>query len=441
MSGSVSFVLCVDTEGPLYESPEACIERVNRLFGLDLVPGAETLAALQNGEMDLGEHTEAVAKVVSPDIRDWHGNWKDVEANVDFGRTPEYRNQVVDDEGRGLVFNWFICDWKDFPDNPRRKPMGLNQVFEHYWSLFKDTQDTDPLYFHHHARPFSGASHHPCHNWSNVPDHITKLSANLLEFGHWPACVRTPIMAPDIHLFLEQWFPFDLSNTAVDTGDQPDVSNRRWTDWEGAPSDWSLYHPALHDYRRAGDLGRAIGRSVQMGSRYGNLEHHELVGAFERAQGGEHVLVSAHTHDHSPCQKLSAYYDMINRVRKDFPGVTYHNATAVDAFRRVLGRDAGKAPTFTLSQDGAAITCRSDGPIWGAQPWFCFRTRDGQYRWDNTDMLDDRTWRYFLDDYTYPLDLVDRVAFAASDAAGNTAVAVGRVDNGVLGAPEFRSVA
>ena len=80
------------------------------------------LAALQNGEMDLGEHTEAVAKVVSPDIRDWHGNWKDVEANVDFGRTPEYRNQVVDDEGRGLVFNWFICDWKEEvqPRRPRR---------------------------------------------------------------------------------------------------------------------------------------------------------------------------------------------------------------------------------------------------------------------------------------------------------------------------------
>ena len=273
MTGTVNFVFCIDAEGPLYESTQACFERLRGLFGVKLPPPTEeNLRLLQEGKIKLGGREKEVMQVVSPSVRDWLGNWKDVLENVRHTSAPEFRRQVLDDVGRGLVFNWFVCDWTEgFRHNPRRKPIGINLVFSHYHELFAKDPANNPLYFHHHCAPLSGCTHHPCKNWSTIPAHLAVISARLIEYGHFASCLRSPIMAPDIHLFAEQFFPFDMSNTAVPNDGQPDVMSRRWTDWEGAPADWSVYHPDFHDYRKPGALKRAIGRSMQCGSRYGNI--------------------------------------------------------------------------------------------------------------------------------------------------------------------------
>lgn len=434
MPRSVQFVLCMDTEGPLHESTEACFQRINATFGLSLKPSEETLRKLQNAEIDLGGCEAAIQKMVSPQVRDWLGSWTEVLDNVRHCMTARYRSQLVDDRGRGLVFNWFINDWIGFEHNPRRKAIGINRVFSEYWNLFADSRADNPIYFHHHARPFSSATHHPCRNWTNDNSHVLKLSANLLEFGHFPACVRTPIMAPDIHLFLEQYFPFDLSNTSVSSDGQPDIVGRRWTDWHGAPDDWSLYRPDIRDYRRPGSSERAIGRCVQLGSRYGNLDRDELIKGFEKARAGEDVLVGCHAHDHSPVGKFAPYFELVNDVRREYPDVEFRNATAVEGFRAALGIADEAPPRLSLRLEGNSLFIECDKDLFGSQPWFCFKTRDNRYLWDNLDWLEPRVWRYMFDDYTMPLSLVGRVGAGSADKAGNVGVCRADIIDGQLGA-------
>lgn len=432
MSGVVNFVFCIDAEGPLYESTEACFQRLNSLFGLQLEVSEENLNLLQEGKIDLGGIEKDVAQVVSPAVRDWIDNWKDLLENVKKSNSGQFRKLVVDDMGTPLVFNWFVCDWIGFHHNPRRKPMGINLVFSHYWSLFAADPERNPLYFHHHSTPFSSCTHHPCKNWTNSQTHILKLSSNLLEYGHFPNCVRSPIMAPDINLFFEQYFPFDMSNTSVKADGQPDILRRRWTDWTQAPDDWTVYHPDFYNYQVPGSMRRAIGRCTQFGSRYGNLDERELRKAFEKAQKGEKVLVSCYVHDHSPMDKVKFLFEMINKTRSEYSDVAYYNKTAVEAFQDVLGLEITKPITFEVSLEGKDFYCRSDKDLFGPQPWFCFKTKENRYHWDNMDILSDREWRYIFDEYTFPLDLVDTIAIASNDLCGNTSAIVYSVRDGIV---------
>lgn len=424
--GSVNFVLCVDTEGPLNETALACVTRLNHLFDLSLPLEAETLDKLRQGGFDLPDEVRRqINKVIAPDVRDWLGTWDQVEQNIDDCSTPEYRAQAVDDDGNGIVFNWFVCDWSgDFRVNPRHKPIGINGVFERYWERFHNKADTDPIYFHHHSVPLTKATHHPCRNWTNDTSHITSLVSQMLEFQHFSPCVRTPIMAADISFFCDQYFPFDLSNIALppSSSDQPDVASRRWVDWEGAPSDWSIYKPDPYDYRISGAGKRWIGRSIQLGSRYGNLDEAEMSKAFERASTGEDVLMSCHIHDHSPMRKYGAFWAMLDKMRTAYPAVHFRNSTAVDAFRRVAGIQDCPAPKLTMTIEGDEVWIDADAPIFGVQPWFGYKTKLGEYGWDNLDVIEPTRWRYTFDALTVPIDFISAVGVACCDASGNTAV-------------------
>ena len=58
--GTVYIVHCVDTEGPLYESPMVPFEQIKRVFGIEIEPTAENLEKLRKGEMDLAGKEDAV---------------------------------------------------------------------------------------------------------------------------------------------------------------------------------------------------------------------------------------------------------------------------------------------------------------------------------------------------------------------------------------------
>ena len=431
MSGEVHFVICVDTEGPLNETDEACVIRLNQLFGLELPVERETLGRLRAGDFALDPGVrEKILRIISPEVRDWLGDWGKLEENLDYSMSEDFRNQVVDDEGKGLVLNWFVCDWNGaFTVNPRKKQMGLNGVFDVIWNRFKNRAATDPIYFHHHSLPFSRATHHPSRNWTNETSHITSLLSHLIDYGHFPACVRTPIMAPDISFFLDQYFPFDMSSFSdpMDGADQPDVKARRFVDWLGAPSDWSLYKPDPYDYRKPGAGHRWIGRSVQLGSRYGNLSREEMDKAFKKAVAGESVLMSCHIHDHSPMRKFGYFWPELQEIRHRHPDVRFLNATAVDAFRAVANLEPKPRPTLEIMFENNTAFITSDREILGLQPWFGFKTKDGAYLWDNMDAVEDRLWRYVFDEYTVPLSRLDAIGVAACDSYGNVATRVERL--------------
>ena len=90
----------------------------------------------------------------------------------------------------------------------------------------------------------------------------------------------------------------------------------------------------------------------------------------------------------------------------------------------MLGIKPRPAPSFEVELKGTHFLCRSDREIFGSQPWLCFKTRDGQYHWDNMDCMEERSWRYIFDQYTCPLEMLDAIGVGANDAAGQAVTAV-----------------
>ena len=121
MARPVYVVHCVDTEGPLHESVEATFERLEAIFGIDLEPSVALLRQLQAGEVDLGGLEQAVRKVVDPHLLDYNDTWDKIDEMLASCLSPAFREQTVDSDGHGWVYNWFCVDHVDYDLNPRRR--------------------------------------------------------------------------------------------------------------------------------------------------------------------------------------------------------------------------------------------------------------------------------------------------------------------------------
>ena len=76
MSGTVYIVHCVDTEGPLYETPTVPFEQIKNIFGFEIEPTRENLIRLQKGELDLKGKEDDVKSLVDIHRITTRGSWE-----------------------------------------------------------------------------------------------------------------------------------------------------------------------------------------------------------------------------------------------------------------------------------------------------------------------------------------------------------------------------
>jgi hypothetical protein len=63
--------------------------------------------------------------------------------------------------------------------------------------------------------------------------------------------------------------------------------------------------------------------------------------------------------------------------------------------------------------------------VFGPQPFFAIKTREGRYFHDNLDVIEPRQkWSYILDDQTIPLEQVLKLGVGSAGAYGGYSVAV-----------------
>jgi hypothetical protein len=111
-----------------------------------------------------------------------------------------------------------------------------------------------------------------------------------------------------------------------------------------------------------------------------------------------------------------------------YPGVKVRYCDAAEAMRRALDLEVRQPVRMFVrlsdyGKDGTKITVRADRPIFGPQPFFCFRTHSGEVFHDNLDFEEPfLEWTYVFDSMTLPLRAVELIGLAANDPAGLTTV-------------------
>lgn len=442
-SNPVCFVHAIDTEGPLYESLEGTFERLEELFNVsDLPRNRETLRQLQEGTLSVDGKEEEIKTMLRGHRINYMQDWTQLDAMLDRVMHSDFRDSRTDSYGRGWVFNWFCLDHVDFKVNPRRRCMGYHSIHDHYIERVKKQKDClDEIQWHFHPMSTYKNAHNSATSYSNSPHLYETLARRIIERSFFPSVYRAgfQVERPDSNLFLEQWIPFDISNTSLDPrqnwSNSIDLRNGRSGDWRRARFDWTPYHPHHDNYQLAGNCRRWIGRALNLKNRFANLEYFEVEKAFSQAAEGLPTILGIASHDFRDLgPEVEEVRDMIDCARKSYPNVPFKFCRASEAFQTALKLPINTTPTLNLEMkidlnpddDVPNLTVEVvSGRVFGPQPFLAIETRGQRFIHDNFDFdIKDGRWFYAFHSDTLPISDVRRVGVGACDNLGRSFVSV-----------------
>lgn len=430
MEKTVYVVHCIDTEGPLYESPEVPFNQIKTVLGIDIEASEKNLIKLQNGLLDLNGQEKAVKDLIDVHKMAINMDWDMLRKSLETITTDEFRNQLKDSNGHGWVYSWFCMDHVGFTgENPRRRDVGYHHIFDKYMEMVKKQDKGDIVQFHHHPVSHSG-NYHECGTafWgrSTLNDILTR---RIIDRSWFPTAFRPGFHTerPDSHWFLEQWIPFDSGNQAMkeDETNQLDMMNGRFGDWRKAPIEWKPYHPSHDDYQKKGNCHRWITKCLNMNARIREISQEDVLEAFKTAQKNGKAILAFTDHDYKDMK-----YD-IERVRHflknamvEYPKVKFEYTDAITAMRKccnIPSKDL-EMNCKIVYDNKIRLQVLTKEKIFGPQPYLALKTFDNDYIWDNFDFEGENVWSYTFDCHSIEYGRIEKIGVAANNSFGKCKV-------------------
>jgi len=440
--GIVFIVHHIDTEGPLCEPIDEIFVRLKNTVGVDLkIPFTRSnVIKLQNGEIEMdNDLKKEVQKIISPHLISFKENWSEIDEMLTRITAPGYREKFKDSFGNGWTYNWHIVDHVGYLTNERRRDMGYLNIFNHYERLFRELPKfNDDFQWHFHPVSFKNEAHRCATSYENSYYELHQIMCRRIIEKEWfPQVNRAGFhtIRPDSNWFLEQWMPFDASNQSMEevsnNNMQLDAINGRFGDWRGAPSDWSIYNPDLYDWRKKGNLHRFISRTLNLKTRFRNINQTEIEKAFESAGKGNNVYLGITNHDYREMStEIEEFGNLFSDVARRYPDIKFCNSTSVKAFQSVIGYNdeeilANKVD-FDIEIKGNLIKVNiTNGEPFGPQPYLAIKTTNGRYFHDNFDFGNfKKEYYYTLDKETLMPSEIDKIGVATNDKYGNCKIKV-----------------
>lgn len=430
MDKTVYIVHCIDTEGPLYESPEVPFTQIKKIFDIEIEPTRENFSKLMNREIDLQGKDEAIYNLIDPHKAAINGDWGELKEYMLKATSDKFRNEMADSNGHGWVYNWFCLDHVGFTgENPRRRDPGHHKVFDFYTKNLKVQNNGDMIQIHHHPISHSG-DFHSCGTafWGrNTLDDI--LTHKIIDRQWFPSAYRPGFHTerPDSNWFLEQWIPFDYANQSVkglDTN-QPDLVEGRFGDWRRAPQSWIPYHPDHDDYQKEGNCRRWIARCLNMYARLREITQEDVYDAFEEALKNGKSILSFTDHDFKDmCFDINRMRTLIRNASEKYSEVKFVYSNAVDAMRACcdIKKEEINMQCVVEVKGTKKLVVKTSNKVFGPQPYLAIKTKDGRYIWDNFDFQGINEWSYTFDRDSIEYDLVEELGVAANNAYGKTEI-------------------
>jgi hypothetical protein len=417
----------VDTEGPLDESLGETFRALKNRYQIDLEPTAEALEKIQSG-IGVPEHfREEVMRRFSKHRLGYNRTWDQVTQMCEKLFSKRFREQHSDSLGNPYSINWFCVDFLGFEENPRHREMRPNVVFQFYQDWIKKTQTIqDQLYWHYHPIAFSKAAHRSGTNLNHYPLHYKSLNHRILDCNHFPSVFRPGyhMERVDLNVFLEQWIPFDYANQNI-PGMQRSVNYGRVQNWDGAPTDWIIYHPSFHDPRRPGELKRTIARTLNVGTDFSVLTEEEIAVAFESCLSGKPTILSYADHDFRDMSaEIEETVSMIKKVHRKYKDrIDFKFCNGVEAMRMACQLTPTGPVEIAMKFDGDRLDVKLDRPFFGSQPYLAFRATNGTLYHDNFCLTENPGhYFYVFDSDSLELSAVHEIGIAVNSKTGETSV-------------------
>ena len=337
---TVYVVHAVDTEGPLYESIRANFERIHELFGHKIEPNIENLRKLQNKKINLNGDEDRVQRILSSKRIDTHENWGQINLMLDLITSDKFRDELKDSFDGGWIFNWFcMCHVGITGENPRRRDIGYHNIYDYYREYFdKNNDNRDLIQWHYHALSLTNDANRAGSTYLNSNHIYNIISRMIIDRSFFPSVFRAGHVTerPDSHFFLEQWIPFDYSNSSHPDNSDSTSSPARFGNWLRAPVSWIPYHPGHDDYQIPGTCRRFIARCLPMDERAYSIKYDDVKKAYDEADKYGTSILSFTNHDfRNMAPDIIKVRELIKDCDQKYPNVKFKYSNAIDAMRAV----------------------------------------------------------------------------------------------------------
>jgi hypothetical protein len=430
---TLPIVHLVDTEGPFSEPIEETFKQLNDIFHIDVEPTEENLQRIQSGIGIPDDIKEEVMLRFSKHRLGYNKTWSDIENMCITLFSKEWRNTISGNSPTPYTISWNCLDQIGFHDNPRRRQLGPNLIYQFYNDQINSSGIYwDRLYWHYHPMSFNKALNKTGTSLNHYPHHYASLCHRVLDCHSFPAVFRPGyhIERTDLNVFLEQWIPFDYANQ--NALDQRKDENYRFQDWRKAPTEWSVYHPDFSDPRRPGNLKRAVARCLNIGTDFAKLTKDEIHKAFQRCSEGKPTILAYCNHDHRDMiAEIEEVTSLIHDVSTHYESqVQYQYCNAVDAMRMYFDFPNEEPVEFSFTFNDGRLDIKCSKPIFGAQPFLTFRTFDNTLYHDNFCFGEDElSFFYQFDTHSMPIQMIQEIGVATNDLYGSSSVLIIDVQN------------
>lgn len=430
---TVSIVHCIDTEGPLNEPVEATFDRIKFILNikeLDLEPNRFNLEKILNGEIEVKNNKGVSAlEIISPHLLKLNNSWDKIYEMYEKIEDSEIRFKILDNNNSPWKFTFHILDHVEYQNNPRRRTIGYNAIFDEYLKIYKK-RIGDELEFHFHPMNYTKDAHRCATAYDYGTTFNEVLCRKLINRSFFPSSFRAGFQSirNDSNLILEQWLPFDISNMSEDDfsylDNQSDFANGRSGDWRRAPSDWSVYSPSIKDWRVPGSLSRKVARALNPLNRIGRLSYQEIEKAFITAKNGTPVILGIASHDFRDLSyEMNFCIENINIAAKKFPEVPFFFDSTRDAFRRALKLNPKyEKPILTFRwkvNDVPELKIDAEKlDLFMMQPYIAIQTRANNYFRDNANLGLKNTFYYAFNFDTIEIENVEKIGIALTTKSG-----------------------
>lgn len=271
---------------------------------------------------------------------DLMNNWSQIDKSIGKYYKKKFRDSYVDKNRNKVTLSFFPVSWSGFKKNPVKRKIGWFSIFDYLdrkWGK-KIKSNNDGVYWMYNHPDKSGIANKWGLDWNENYHYLNILNKFLIDRNFFPSAIQIPTADLNSMHFVDQYFPFELSNRSSKfiNWNNIEADGRKTKEvlkWSEGYQNWGPYKPNHNNHQKKGKMKHYVFRLLDIKSRIMNFPITEIEKAFKEASKGKKVILCGYEHDfRDRCQTVIDNFILPSvEVSKKYKNVDLINQNFFDA--------------------------------------------------------------------------------------------------------------
>lgn len=324
--------------------------------------------------------------VTDPRHSDLLDSWDIVDLNTKKYFEDKFRKSLIDSHGNEVVISWFPVSWSGFSTNPVNRDFGWFTIYDHMLLKWREDlkKSKDGIFWMYNHPDKEGVGNAWGLDWSHNCHYLNILNRMIIDKNFFPGAIEIPTADTNSVNFVENFFPFELSNRNSpsinwDNIEADGKKTREVLQWADAPSNWIPYTPDLSNHQIKGNAKHFIFRLLDIKTRIMSFPEEEIRSAFESCREGHDVIIAGYEHDfRDRCDVVrEMFLEPINRISKEYSDVEIINTDfQTAAIECTQPNSQNTRPKFSIEFKKDYLFIYADCKLFNQSPYVAIKNLD-----------------------------------------------------------------